>query len=93
MLASAALDGLVGAHVDGVARHAGGGENRMHLAHRIGGGAVGRPAVRNVDDDAAGGFVPPLLREGEHVGALARRQAAAIAADEDFDGAARLPSA
>ena len=77
----------IGAHVDGVARHAGGGENRMDFAHRIGGGAVGRPAVRHVDDDAAGGFAPPQLREGQHVGALARRQPAAIAAEEDFDGA------
>ena len=59
----------------------------MHLAHRIGGGAVGRPAVRHVDDDAAGRLAPPELRERQHVGALARRQAAAIAAEEDFDGA------
>ena len=44
------------------------------------------PPMRHVDDDAAGGFVLPGLRERQHVGALARRQAAAIAADEDLDG-------
>ena len=65
----------------------------MDFAQRIGGGAVGRAAVRNVDDDAAGGLVPPLLRERQHVGALARRKPAAIAAEEDFDACARLPSA
>jgi hypothetical protein len=29
--------------------------------------------------------MPPALRESEHVGALARRQPAAVAADEDLD--------
>ncbi len=59
----------------------------MDFAHRIGGGVIGRPALRHVDDDAAGGLAPPQLRERQHVGALRRRQPAAIAPDEDLDGA------
>src|SRR5579862_445315 len=57
----------------------------MHLAQRVAGGAVGGSAMRHVDDDAAGRVPPPRLREGKHVGALARRQTAAIAAEKDFD--------
>src|SRR5665213_3231421 len=40
----------------------------------------------HVDDDAAGRVALPGLGEGKHVGALARRQAAAIAAEKDFHG-------
>src|SRR6185312_11560733 len=75
----------VAAYIDGAGRNAGGVEDRMHLAHGIGGGARGRPALRHRNDDAAGGVAAPFLREGEDGCALLRRQAAAIAADEAFD--------
>ena len=53
----------------------------------VGGRALIAGAGRQIDDDAAGGLVAPGWREREHLGALRRRQLAAIGADEKFEGA------
>jgi len=51
------------ADINGISRHAGGGENGTDFAHRIGGGMIGRSAMWHIDDNAAGGLTPPKLRK------------------------------
>ena len=58
---------------------------------RVGGGALVARAGRHVDDDAAGRLALPGLSEGEHLGALHRRQAAAPAPTNSVERARRLP--
>ena len=62
-------------------------EDRQHLLQRVVRGALVGAADRPVDGDAAGGLAPPGLGEGEHLGALRRRQAAAAGADEQLERA------
>ena len=77
----------VGPHLDALRRNAERREHAADFAHRIGGGDLVAGRGRHLDQDAAGRLAPPGAGERRDVGALRRRQAAALAADEQLDRA------